>query len=106
MVRGRYEGDKKYFLTGRAVNMAGIVDLELVDLIRTFLHHRGSQGATVNDLLREVNMNFGTVYDALIYMRNCNEVYYKQKRGYVVWHLKKGDTRSTCNFRPLDRSTD
>jgi hypothetical protein len=65
MVCGRYEGDEKYFLTGRVVNMAGMVDLELVDLIRIFLHHRGGQGATVNDLLREVDMNFGTVYARL-----------------------------------------
>ena len=41
--------------------MAGIVDLELVDLIRNFLHQRGDQGATVNDLRREVEMKFGTV---------------------------------------------
>jgi DNA-binding IclR family transcriptional regulator len=71
--------------------MTGMVDLELVYLIRNFLYQRGDQGATVNDLLREVDMNFSTVYDALIYMRDCNEVRYKQKSGYVVWYLKNAD---------------
>ena len=87
MVCARYGGDEKYFLTGRAVNMLGMVDLELVYLIRNFLHHRGDQGATVNDLRREVDMNFSTVYDALIYMQEEGEVHYKQQMGYVVWYL-------------------
>ena len=91
MVCGRYGGDEKYLFTGRAVNMLGMVDLELVYLIRNFLYQRGDQGATVNDLLREVDMNFSTVYDALIYMRDCNEVCYKQKGGHVVWYLKNAD---------------
>jgi hypothetical protein len=106
MVCGRYGGDEKYFLTRRDAIMADIVDLELVDLIRNFLHHRGDQGATVNDLVREVDMKFGTVYDALIYMQEEGEVHYKQQMGYMTWYLKKGDIRNTCNFRPLDRSTD
>ena len=88
MVCGRYEGDEKHLLTGRAVNMSGMVDLELVDLIRNFLYQRGDQGATMNDLLREIAMNFGTVYDALIYMQEEGEVHYRQQMGYMTWYLK------------------
>jgi hypothetical protein len=88
IVCGRYGGGEKYFLTGRAVNMAGMVDLELVYLIRNFLYQRGDQGATVNDLLREVDMNFSTVYDALIYMQEEGEVHYKQQMGYMIWYVK------------------
>jgi len=67
--------------------MAGIVDLELVYLIRNFLHQRGDQGATVNDLRREVEMKFGTVYDALLYMQEEGEVHSKQQMGYTTWYL-------------------
>jgi DNA-binding IclR family transcriptional regulator len=67
--------------------MLGMVDLELVYLIRNFLYHRGDQGATVNDLRREVDMNFSTVYDALIYMQEEGEVHYKQQMGYMTWYL-------------------
>jgi hypothetical protein len=67
--------------------MVGMVDLELVYLIRNFLHHRGDQGATVSDLLPEVDMNFGTVYDALIYMQEEGDVHYKQQMGYTTWYL-------------------
>jgi hypothetical protein len=88
IVCGRYGGDEKYLLVGRAVNMLGMVDLELVYLIRNFLHHRGDQGATVNDLRREVNMNFSTVYDALIYMQEEGEVHYRQQMGYMIWYVK------------------
>jgi hypothetical protein len=88
MLCGRYEGDEKYLLTGRAENMLGMVDLELVDLIRKFLCQRGSQGTTMNDLRREINRNFGTVYDALIYMQEEGEVHYRQQTGYLTWYLK------------------
>ena len=71
--------------------MAGMVDLELVDLIRNFLHYRGDQGATVNDLLREADMNYGTVYDALLYMQEEGEVYYRQQMGYMTWYLNDAD---------------
>ena len=68
--------------------MLGMVDLELVYLIRNFLCHRGDQGATVNDLRREVAMNFSTVYDALIYMQEEGEVHYRQQMGYMIWYVK------------------
>jgi hypothetical protein len=41
----------------------------------------------VSDLLPEVDMNFGTVYDALIYMQEEGEVHYKQQMGYTTWYL-------------------
>jgi hypothetical protein len=88
MVRGRYGGDEKYFLPGRAVNMAGMVNLELVDLIRNFLCQRGNQGITMDDLRREIDRNFGTVYDALIYMQEEGEVLYRQQTGYITWYLR------------------
>jgi hypothetical protein len=88
MVCGRYGGDEKYLLTGRAVNMSGMVDLELVDLIRNFLCQRGNQGTTMNDLRREMDRNFATVYDALIYMQEEGEVHYKQQMGYMIWYVK------------------
>jgi len=88
MVCGRYGGDEKYLLTGRAVNMSGMVDLELVDLIRNFLCHRGNQGTTMNDLRREMDRNCGTVYDALIYMQEEGEVHYKQQMDYITWYVK------------------
>jgi len=67
--------------------MVGMVDLELVDLIRNFLRRRGNQGTTMNDLLREIDMNFSTVYDALIYMQEEGEVHYRQQMGYMIWYL-------------------
>jgi hypothetical protein len=68
--------------------MAGMVDLELVDLIRNFLSQRGHQGTTMNDLRREMGRNFGTVYDALIYMQEEGEVHYRQQMGDMTWYLK------------------
>jgi hypothetical protein len=91
MVCGRYGGDEKYFHTVRAVNMVGMVDLELVDLIRNFLCQRSNQGTTMNDLLREIDMNFSTVYDTLIYMQEEGEVHYRQQMGYMTWYLNDAD---------------
>jgi hypothetical protein len=71
--------------------MSGMVDLELVDLIRNFLHYRGDLGATVKDLLREADMNYGTVYDALIYMQEEGEVHYRHQMGYMIWYLNDAD---------------
>jgi hypothetical protein len=88
MVCGRYGGDEKYLLTGRAVNMSGMVDLELVDLIRNFLCQKGYQGTTMNDLRREIDRNFGTVYDALIYMQEEGQVHYRQQMDYITWYVK------------------
>jgi len=88
MLCGRYGGDEKYFLTGRAEKMLGMVDLELVDLIRNFLSQRGNQGTTMDDLRREIDRNFGAVYDALIYMQEEGEVHYRQQTGYLTWYLK------------------
>ena len=88
MLCGRYGGDEKYLLTGRAVQMSGMVDLELVDLIRNFLCQRGNQGITMNDLRREMDRNFGAVYDALIYMQEEGEVHYKQQMDYITWYVK------------------
>jgi hypothetical protein len=67
--------------------MSGMVDLELVDLIRNFLPYRGDQGAPVKDLLREANIKFGTVYDALIDMQEEGEVHHRQQMGYMTWYL-------------------
>ena len=64
--------------------MLGMVDLELVDLIRNFLCQRGNQGTTMNDLRREIDRNFGAVYDALIYMQEEGEVHYRQQTGYLT----------------------
>jgi hypothetical protein len=68
--------------------MLGMVDLQLVDLIRNFLRQRGNQGTTMDDLLHEIDMNFGTVYDALIYMQEEGEVHYRQQMGYMTWYVK------------------
>ena len=68
--------------------MSGMVDLELVDLMRNFLSQRGHQGTTINDLRREMDRNFATVYDALIYMQEQGEVHYRQQTGYLTWYLK------------------
>jgi hypothetical protein len=88
MVCGRNGGDEKYLLTGRVVKMSGMIDLELVDLIRNFLSQRGNQGTTMNDLRREMGRNFGTVYDALIYLQEEGEVHYRQQTGDITWYLK------------------
>ena len=69
--------------------MSGMVDLELVDLIRNFLCQRGNQGTTIHDLRREIDMNFGTVYDALLYMQEEGEVHYRQQMGYMTWYVKE-----------------
>ena len=68
--------------------MSGMVDLELVDLIRNFLCQRSNQGTTMNDLRREIDRNFSTVYDALIYMQEEGEVHYRQQMDYMTWYLK------------------
>jgi DNA-binding IclR family transcriptional regulator len=52
------------------------------------LHYRGDQGATVNDLLREADMNYGTVYDALIYMQEEGQVHYRQQMDYITWYVQ------------------
>jgi hypothetical protein len=79
---------ENYFRTGREAIMADTIDLEFVELIRNYLYQRGDQGATMNDLFREVDMDLTAVYDVLIYMQDKGEAHYKQKMGYMTWYLK------------------
>jgi hypothetical protein len=68
--------------------MAETVDLELVSLIRNFLHHRGDVGATMNDFVHNVDMDYGAVRSALEYLQDKDEVHYKQQMGYMIWYVK------------------